>query len=235
MKERPILFSAPMVRAILSGRKTQTRRLITHRHGIQFCGGSDEQNNPERWGWAFDGPEHHGYMVIARGLNERHDHGCISLPCPYGEPGDRLWVRETFTPAYFDDGRPGYRADWTALAAEFCTEPKWKPSIFMPRHQSRITLEVTGVRVERLQDISEADARAEGCDAEWCDPVDGEHECEPGQDLGAGDGYTSPRRHVAAYARLWDRINGKRAPWDSNPWVWVVEFRNAEEVTRGRR
>jgi hypothetical protein len=200
MKERPILFSAPMVRAILEGRKTQTRRLV--------------------------GPRH----VMCVGRPELAD-------CPYGEPGDRLWVRETFAiecsvdgidqPLPHDDGRPHRRhhhehgESWwqqphyraTDPAPELCITDKdgyevpgvqWKPSIHMPRWASRITLRVTSVRVERLQAITESDAWAEGVHPDWCG-VD-EH---------------GPR---ASFSALWDQINGARASWDSDPWVWVIGF-----------
>lgn len=161
-RERPIMFSAPMVRAILAGRKTQTRRVV-------------------------------------RFLPPR--------PCPYGVPGDRLWVRETWCADGLDDGSAPlyhFRAD-----GDHDPEATWRPSIFMPRTACRIVLDVTGVRIERVQDISEADAKAEGPEL-LPDPM---------QD--------TPRRWRDSYRTLWDSINGKRAPWDSNPWVWVVEFKVA--------
>ena len=162
MKERPIIFSSPMVRAILDGRKTQTRRDIKEK---LMCGEDAHVNN-----------------------------------CQYGKPGDRLWVRETF--CYHDDlARYLYKADGV-------TGVKWKPSIFMPRIASRIMLEITGIRVERLQDISEEDAIAEG--------VDGENEAAK---IGA-EWYEKPKR---AYRRLWKSINGTGS-WDLNPFVWVIEF-----------
>lgn len=97
MKERPILFTGPMVRAILADKKTQTRRIVTTREPLQFIGGRGEEADPDKWGWFFDGPDHHGYMVLGRGHDERHDHGITSIRCPHGEPGDRLWVKETFS------------------------------------------------------------------------------------------------------------------------------------------
>jgi hypothetical protein len=217
VRERPILFSAPMVRAILDGRKTQTRRLVSTREPLRFLGGRGDEADPARWGWFFDGPDHHGYMVLGRGLDERHDHGCVSIPCPYGSPGDRLWVRETWGLHSHGDETDWFRgsvrgvseeslraqyhlalrADWGPLQ-DGCY---WRPGIFMPRWASRITLEITEVRVQRLQEISEDDARAEGT--------------TPGE-LGG---------HYAAFSCLWDRINLKRAPWSSNPWVWAVTFR----------
>jgi hypothetical protein len=195
VKERPILFSAPMVRAILDGSKTQTRRIVKPQpeHGVTPCHWSPT-----------------GHAVTAAPHNERGDTSCTCKPirAPYGAPGDRLWVRETHAPRYFDDGSPSYRADWTALAAATVPQPKWTPAIHMRRADSRILLEVTDVRVERLQAITEEDARAEGV---------GGPPLHPGPDFA----------HRTAFAVLWDEINGKRAPWESNPWVWVVSFQRA--------
>lgn len=188
MKERPILFSAPMVRAILEGRKTQTRRVV----------------KPPKWSDA-DEIFFIGNDSIAV---PDDDHADYFIACPYGQPGDRLWVRETFR--LFDSsecgcydlcnclryhGRPVYRA--TADDGE----SKWTPSIHMPRWASRILLEITGVRVERLQDISESDCCAEGCGS----PIT--------RDL------KKPQ-----FMALWQSINGPDS-WDANPWVWVVEFK----------
>jgi hypothetical protein len=174
MRERPILFSAPMVRALLAGTKTQTRRIV--KGGIPF----DDD-----------------FEIVAS---------------PYGDPGDRLWVRESHW--WFKDepdNSCGYyppkltREDVEYRADGDDGRKVWRPSIHMPRWASRITLEVTGVRVERLQDISEADARAEGV--------------EPNAFERTADNYGS-----VLYRRLWESINGPGS-WDANPWVWVVEFR----------
>ena len=192
MKERPILFSAPMVRALLAGTKTQTRRIF----------------KPERMTWDANGR----YTTHAMRGGELSITGSGPFKpsswlhyCPYGQPGDRLWVRETFARI---DGqtRPWIETDYKAtythgdrLGDTLGIKKRWTPSIHMPRHASRITLEVTGVRVERLQDISEADAIAEGV---YTDPA-----C-PAYD---------------AYTQLWDEINGLGS-WEANPWVWVVGF-----------
>lgn len=232
MTDRPILMNGEMVRAVLSGRKTQTRRLVQSRRApISFLGGRGEEHDLSCWGWAFDGPDHHGYMVLERGLNERFGNGRISIPCPYGEPGDRLWIRETWyddfggadLPRSCDvDGMPDgilYRADHDCRNFEAgcpCNpdgngkRSEWRPSIHMPRWASRLTLEVTGIRVERLQDISEEDAKAEGV-----------------SDSGVGNmrAFAMMGRHRYWFASLWDSINGKRASWESNPFVWVVSFR----------
>lgn len=191
IKERPILFSGEMVRAILDGRKTQTRRVVKGQpqFGIQPCHYSGT-------GWA-----------------ETHERGtckCTPVTNPYGHEGDRLWVRESFTPRYFDDGRPAYKADWTSFASECCPKPKWKPSIHIPRNLSRIDLEITNVRVEWLNDISEADAIAEGVEYR-----DGAH----------WFGEWARLEAVPAYMDGWNAINGKKYPWSSNPWVWVIEFK----------
>lgn len=186
MKERPILFSGPMVRAILEGRKTQTRRIWKPRKIWQ-----DECED--------------GYSMphFVDGDGEFHDQ-----PCPYGQPGDRLWVRETWRVADGGTKYYEYAADRSVLreAVDEACCVKWKPSIYMKRAASRITLEVVAVRVERLQDISRGDAMAEGCP--FANKADG------------GD----PR---IWYSWLWNQINGDGS-WDANPWVWVVEFRKVE-------
>ncbi len=196
MKERPILFSAPMVRALLAGTKTQTRRAL--RNGT--------------W-WT---PEHGVIRMAPAGLACT---GFAHVACPYGVPGDRLWVRETFAGSIAYE-RHGYALkDWgNKLWYVADGEPRsgqWtrpRPSIHMPRCLSRITLEVTGVRVERLQDISEADAQAEGCALECMTPTGGD----------SGSAIHGP----GGYMALWESINGPGS-WDANPRVWVVEFRRA--------
>jgi hypothetical protein len=131
-----------------------------------------------------------------------------------------LWVRETWIPRYFSDGRPAYRADWSLLASEVVPEPRWRPSIHMPRWVSRITLEVTGVRVERLQAITAEDVIAEGVD-----PGPHRCSCEPCS-MTSSLCPASASSLVLGFGELWDSINAKRGyPWASNPFVWVVEFR----------
>jgi len=202
MKERPILFSAPMVRAILEGRKTQTRRIIKMPKEVV--------NHPE-WlmhNLVFMGKAHFNTgRAPARGPMMDWD-----VVCPYGKPGDRLWVRETFQPIYPQDplyncGKPicyDYAATYRhgdRLGDAIGEKKKWNPSIHMPRWASRITLEVTGVRVERLRDISGSDAVAEGVRSRLPD-----------------NGVA-----VAEYRDLWQSINGAGS-WEANPWVWVIEF-----------
>jgi hypothetical protein len=180
MKERGILFSGPMVRAILEGRKTMTRRVVKPQpvdiHGSAFM---------------------------------------KTIKCPYGKPGDRIWVRETFRREDLGE-KVWYRADWNEKDAKelFIDQSGgWKPSIFMPRWASRITLEITNVRVERLQGISQDDAKVEGAD---------------GIDWGHGRDYGGPPDYIGGFKRLWESINGPGS-WTANPWVWVVEFRRVEE------
>lgn len=188
MKERPILFSAPMVQALLDGSKTQTRRII--KGGDKWPASAVRATLLESRGTA---------MAVDV---KRCTYG-PEIKIPYGQPGDRLWVRETWlkTNPWGDHHTYGYRA---SDAAEF-PDAVWKPSIHMPRVASRINLEVTGVRVERLQDISEADAIAEG--AEW-----------------GACGAPQEGSYKAGYAQLWESINDPGS-WDANPWVWVVEFK----------
>lgn len=194
MKERPIIFSAPMVRAILDGRKTQTRRVINPQPTVS------EQRLRELGAWADD-------LTLSEQVNAAFQAGCIDARCPYGRPGDRLWVRETWqhTPTLAADlqGPVMYRAHCEERPRPLA----WRSPIHMPRWASRITLEVTGVRVERLQEISEADARAEGCA--------GGHGAIPEYGYSA-----SPVEH---YGFLWEQINGPGS-WSANPWVWVIEF-----------
>ena len=212
MKERPILFSAPMVRAILSGSKSQTRRVVKPQPtegGLEWataCGGDFA---------AWQDP-----LLLLDEHSE--DGGPCQRKCPYGRIGEKLWVRETWMDllgtgierktgdhgryAYAADTPPGSYGDDQRKAYGL----KWRPSIHMPRAASRITLEVTGVRVERLQDISEADALEEGIT----------YNDLPNNGL-------DPRRARTWYHRLWESINGPGS-WEANPWVWVVEFKRLE-------
>ena len=222
MKERPIIFDAESVRAILDGRKTQTRRAITR--------------------WKITGIDN-GYPEGVVVVNET-THNLETVPwtaatikhylrCPYGVPGDGLWVKEVcrYWFPITDDGQPvdgwhvRYRADGYERICQNTTwdegdqyvtphdvgldvEPnRWRSPIFMHRFASRIDLGVTGMRAERLQDISEEDAEAEGVLPILVPP----------------DGGSCP--HIEGFIARWDAINAKRGySWESNPWVWVVDF-----------
>jgi len=214
MKERPILFSGAMVRAILSGGKTQTRRVV--KPLPEFCGGQGDQQDVRCWGWMNEDRAGPNFLSV------------VDSRCPYGQPGDRLWVREThfealkwrYTPLFAAASDFIYRADY-----EYREELRsvigchhWKPSIFMKREASRISLEIVSVRVERLQDISEADAVAEGIDA-----------FQRGEEPKVYRDYLQRTEHfglsaVGSYRTLWESINGAGS-WSANPWVWVVEFK----------
>lgn len=212
VKERPILFSGPMVRALIDGRKSHTRRIVRVPDPGAFVEAVEV-----REGVAFFSP--------SNGPN-----GARSVRCPYGQPGDWLWVRETFTRIRGNGVRLWYRADGeptdrngNVLPTSPC-EPRWCPSIFMTRAESRLTLEVVSVRVERLHAITEEDARAEGV-VEGRIPADEDGPGRVGYVLGDDDGrcVLHPTRRKA-FEVGWDGINGERAPWASNPWVWVVGF-----------
>ena len=224
MKIKPILFSTPMIRALLDGRKTQTRRVVkvqpnTRHYQIEFEGGFLKE-----------------YSRVA---------GCWYLerkqPCPYGKVGDLLWVRETFSDNdslnkhLLLSGNPKvfYAADLHHSVTKVPTKyrlGRWKPSIFMPRWASRLTLKINNVRVERLQDISESDAYEEGIDTEGAAYNTAEHYQSGGSSIQG----RSPA--VFAFIDLWQSINGKGS-WYLNPWVWVLEFeviqQNVDEYLRG--
>ncbi len=259
--EKPILFSGEMVRAILAGKKTQTRRVMkTPPERVEESSDWWESvpagatlsgvgmsatyefpgSRPARW-FHFDSltngyiehmrpavgkrPTKRRAIKSAMWQRQRHDvkarwsESEVCGLCPYGLPGNRLWVRETWTP--IPEAKPsGYFTDpkWKDRVAFYAADndrpmwagDKWRPSIFMPRAASRITLEVVSIRVERVQSISEADAEAEGVDYIPSAPA--------------------ALTHRTSFARLWDKINGKRAPWESNPWVWCITFKRIEQA-----
>lgn len=202
MKEHPILFSAPMVNAILDGRKTMTRRIIKARRG-ESIGVYSSATECEVIRCDLDG--------------EPID--ADPLVCPCGAPGDRLWVRETFAITHRVDSTPGgqpYDPHVRYFATDNGEPPlgpqfekfRWRPSIHMPRKLSRIALEVTSVRAERLQDITQESALSEGVESACIEDL---KQC-----------HVTP---VMAFRKLWDSINESKAPWSSNPWVWVVGFK----------
>lgn len=248
---RPILFSGPMVRALLAGTKTQTRRVVKCNSQIASVGTAADWNRHKA----------NPAMRTPRIILIDDDGSPFSVPCPYGQPGDKLWVRETwgYRGACYDSATPDlqdiyirYRADDPQpelMRAITCKRgehdanlPKqrkrrdgedydeyhnylnryweqWRPAIHLPRWASRITLEITGVRVERLQEISEADAKAEGIGPHrkggwwWEQPPDGIE----------GTNHFGAKTARDAYRALWESINGGGS-WAANPWVWVVGF-----------
>lgn len=224
-KERPILFSGPMVRAIMDGRKTQTRRIVKPQpptvEAVKKLSGSDFRLFADAH-FPRDVFRVAGPVWAVRDLGPQ-----TQWKCPYGGLGDRLWVRETFCqkcedgyPVYTADGNLDsscyhYRADGYHVVkadgdggTEFTKDGReaspWKPSIFMPRHASRLTLEVTAVRVERLQEITEADAQLEGFQQ------------------------TNTVLARSEFIRTWKLINGG-GTWSANPWVWVVSFKRVDQ------
>ena len=225
MKERPVLFSGAMVRALLDGSKTQTRRVVKPApeadQVLRTVTGSSG------FIYSVDDTPPVPYPAVRR----------IRWDCPYGQPGDRLWVRETFgyvSPDEFE--RPHaecnieYRADLPlgctdrpgSWPADECAgdpaRPRWRPSIYMPRAASRILLEIVSVRVERLQGIGEADCWAEGIEA-VAGALDDLAIIHLAKRMGCSFEDAAP-----TYAALWESINGAGS-WDANPWVWVVEFK----------
>lgn len=221
MTERPILMSPAMVRAILAGRKKQTRRVIKPQPpddtGYRIITLIDSTARAERsklgaHHWVKLGGENDLEIIADQGKYFR---------CPYGAKGDRLWVRETCNISetkdavmYLDNGGK-LGPDAPPNSESWARQWKTLPSIFMPRWASRITLEVINIRVQRLQDISGEDAVKEGVelkeDGYWCD----------------GHFHASDARIV--YESLWESINSKNGhSWESNPWVWVIDFEVAK-------
>lgn len=207
MTERPIIFSGPMVRAVLEGRKTQTRRVV--RWPVM----SASDGNKRR----VFGPD--DVEEINRLLAQKGRTALQRIAAPYGCPGDRAWVRETFAkdvPGCEFQGGYSYRADHLDPKGDGPDAPlKWTPSIYMPRAASRVDLDVKAVRIESLTAISAEDAIAEGIERH---DDDGVTYCGP-----FGSGHCDPR---VEFARLWNSINGKRpgCEWVSDPWVWVNTF-----------
>ena len=204
MKERPIIFSGDMVRAVLSGQKTQTRRPVKPQPIFK------DLASPPRWCWSGKG---HTVKWV-----DRISPLGMTGDCHFGQPGDHLWVKETFYRYYPSETWPEPKALYKADGITLCDKDsegkkqRWTPSTHMPRSLSRITLEITDVQVERVQDIHEEDAIAEGIDPRKLS-------------------YLSGERAVTKFSVLWNSIYAARGlGWDVNPWVWVVTFKRAEEV-----
>lgn len=246
LRERPIIFSGEMCMAILGNRKTQTRRLIKpqpvrslpNTKPLEGGDGTWEIHRPLGWRWQ----KSKDFSVYTADKSELSFGENLARHCPYGVAGDRLWVKETWLPdapinGWSGDiewdgcGRPAkgvpdrYRSPEHCLYAASWSghEISWKSPLFMPRWASRLTLEITGVRVERVQDISEADAIAEGIRKSiggmWCGAPHKAH------------GFPKQQNTAReAFADLWDHINGKRAPWASNPFCWVISFRRVADA-----
>lgn len=211
---KPILFSAPMVRAKREGRKTQTRRFIKpqpERIGPDADDGSDVW----KWkDWVWNG-------AIETAVKEDGGRCAMAAACPYGQPGDLLWVRENFAwgSDFYGPARAFYQADHVdCRGPQSCEDGfhKWKPSIHMPRAASRLTLELTAVRVQRLRDISEEDAIAEGCGRSAAGLFCG----APHKAHGFPRQFNTARE---AFRDLWESINGPGS-WAENPWVWALTF-----------
>ncbi|WP_438435983.1 morphogenetic protein [Klebsiella pneumoniae] len=199
MTERGMIFNAEMVRAILAGRKTQTRRIMAPQPAddIERC----IFPNPEEIGWK---------------SSLRHKHGSTTAHfCHYGKPGDRIWVRETWARYNIDQNSHdiAYRA---TTPADWPEEGRWRPSVHMPRWASRILLEITSVRVERLNSISQEDAQAEGLELTGWRPTY--------SDPDTGGEVMTPYDN---FAELWSSIYGDES-WKANPWVWVISFERVE-------
>lgn len=246
MRERPILFSAPMVRAILTEQKTQTRRAVSVR-GLDFVGGGPkggpDWNDPSCWGYE----DTNTAKNWALAKSESVDH---VFSCPHGEVGDRLYVREAWrtldalnehsgtkiaemcvdagyrlpwAPIQYE--ADGHRVNWEHVSTPPHDDPptpgRYRHARFMPRWASRIMLEITGVRVERLQNISAADAIAEGIER-----VDDFYGCPCWRVYGEPDGadVCAPDDPVGSYRSLWESINGANT-WNDNPWVWAIDFK----------
>lgn len=213
VKERPILFSGPMVRAILERRKTQTRRIVKPQPEFAAL---------PRWVYG-DGHSGVGWYCCE---SEYPDEGSAFYCCPYGKLGERLWVRETWRPS--QTGKGSITPAWHKADGIDGPSTRWKPSIFMPRWACRLELEIISVRVQRLHDITEEDAFAEGVKV----PVTTEG-CPPGKSSPMFDVLSPFKGEMGTgtmfrweYARLWDSLNAKRGfGWAVNPWVWVIEFK----------
>lgn len=221
-KERPILFSTPMVRAIMDGGKTQTRRIIKPSPGLQRTWLKQElidivpHGEMIQGGWQMHHPLAGQYKD---GVYNEYDSPLGWVKCPYGKIGDILWVRETWAPKKPTEPEQDWQSYYYLASDRNEYVEKWKPSIFMSKEASRIKLEITDIKVERVQDISYKDAIAEGV--------------ESSNEFNSNEGYLHQYKNymgdgfdcdsLGSYYTLWESINGKGS-WDKNPWVWVIKF-----------
>lgn len=238
MTERGMIFNSEMVRAILDGRKTQTRREVKLNLDIACLATT--------YDWAASLAANHYQGLTEEQIQQKAESlrgvihpvilgngQMVSIICPHGKPGDRIWVRETFCPV--DDTQYGGEkwVDYRATPKFEASHPagwdsapndaealKWRPSIHMPRWASRILLEITNVGVQRLQDISSGDAVREGiCQL----PASGRYCLSPGDQYFGGASHSAKE----VYSWLWSSIYGEES-WKANPWVWVIEFKRIE-------
>ncbi|HIA4741277.1 hypothetical protein [Salmonella enterica] len=222
MKDRGMIFNGEMVRAILDGRKTQTRRIVSERHlNLIDLGSQIGECYP-----------------LECGIDHENSQSYYREHCPFGKPGDRIWVRETYQgplfdyehmESYLEDSSKFEKPDFCIYRADGKPAPEfydaddnlhcgWRPSIHMPRWASRILLEITDVRVEQLNAISEEDARAEGIIDGGCLNCGEPEPC----------GCANPEPDATdAFAYLWQSIYGQEN-WNANHWVWVIEFKRIE-------
>lgn len=226
MIERPILFTDAMVRALLAGQKTQTRRLVKPQFGRPLDIGCRDGV----WHIEGDAPTNYDGNVQ---MNDWH----LDVRCPYGMPGDTLWVRECVA----NLALPGYAPVWvyradgeTADGVPLPPGVKWKPSIHMPRRASRLSLAVESVRVERVQDISDEDVAAEGMTAEAVRALwDAAPRQRRGEVLALHPIVAGASLAYLRWREAWTLING-RASYESNPWVWAITFRPVDRATRAQ-
>ncbi|EPM0703386.1 hypothetical protein WJE11_001914 [Klebsiella aerogenes] len=238
MKERGMIFNSEMVRAILDGRKTQTRRIMkvqpkpcNHANWPDYSPDPQWKSYPGGWCCA----------VCANGTTIDHRHHAKGITCPYGTVGDRIWVRETFQgplfdyeqmESYLEDSSKFENPEFCQYAADGKPAPEyydaddnlrhgWRPSIHMPRWASRILLEITNIGIQRIHSISQNDAAREGL---MRLPVTGRY-C-----INQGDQYFGGASHDAreVFSWMWQSIYGEES-WNANPWVWVIEFKRIEE------
>ncbi|MFA5378198.1 MAG: hypothetical protein WC455_20765 [Dehalococcoidia bacterium] len=214
MKKHPILMSTTMIQAILDGRKTQTRRVIKPQPTISACGlilhGAE---------WLEQYMTSENEIVHIGDYSKRHR-------CPYGQVGDHLWCKETWASDCTCENPECNGVIYKAGYAGKIIPDKWRPSIFLPRKFSRLTLEITEIRVQRVQEITDKEIQAEGVEVTFFEP--GEfgiaNPCATGV-VDLPNGYTIYTTARGCFTALWNSINGKKYPWESNPYVWAITFK----------